>query len=319
MGMAASRDPRVALAALDSRLNVLLPPEYQDAYDDVPPVSMGSAPLKIDEHGEVAWDEMWGSFCDLAMAGGPPHKGRLLEPGTPAEIAADPTRFAAVVNEISRGIWMVSRLDAGASADPGWIRVECSGDAMAGWLLRAIVMENVAVRGGGAAIGLPAAPSFRLEKEIKNVITVVAKTSHYWQGHMPPGQQRAIGRLFASMAAQAPLVEPAVPGDPGDPGDNDEIPQEQALSTRIAVQVANETGLTATPARYFGWLGLECPSVRAAIWLMRALVVSNVLARREGTTLFVPVNPDSDPGGQRVARAVSEVYGLAVVRLRQDL
>ena len=209
MEMSTPRDPRVALAALDSRLNALLPPEYQNAYDDVQPVSMGSAPLKMDADGDVAWDEMWGSFCDLAMAGGPPHKGLLLQPGTAADIAADRTRYSAVVNEISRGIWMVSRLDAGASADPGWIRVECQDDAMAGWLLRAIVMENVAVRSGGSAIGLPAAPSFRLEKEIKNVITVVAKTSHYWLGHMLRGQQRAIGRLLATMEKETPLVEPA--------------------------------------------------------------------------------------------------------------
>ena len=157
MEMTTSRDPRVALAALDSRLNALLPPEYQNAVDEVQPVSMGSAPLKLDADGDVAWDEMWGAFCDLAMAGGPPHKGLLLSPGTAAEIAADRTRYSAVVSEISRGIWMVSRLDAGASADVGWIRVECQDEAMAGWLLRAIVMENVAVRSGGSAIGLPAA------------------------------------------------------------------------------------------------------------------------------------------------------------------
>ena len=29
--------------------------------------------------------------------------------------------------------------------------------------------------------------------------------------------------------------------------------------------------------------------------MMRALVASNVLARREGTVLFVPVNPAADP------------------------
>jgi len=310
MSMTSSRDPRVALAALDSRLNALLPPEYQNAYDDVQPVSMGSAPLKIDADGDVAWDEMWGSFCDLAMAGGPPHKGLLLQPGTAAEIAADRVRFAAVVNEITRGIWMVSRLDAGASADAGWIRVECLSEAMAGWLLRAIVMENVAVRGGVTAIGLPAAPSFRLEKEIKNVITVVAKTTHYWLGHMMVAQQRAIGRLLAAIEAETPLVEPAVAG-----ADVDPVP-EQALANRIAEQVAHDTRLTATGTRYFGWLGLECPSVRVAIWLMRALVVGNVLARREGTTLFVPVNPDSDPDGARVTSTVAEVHRLAVVRLQ---
>jgi hypothetical protein len=74
--------------------------------------------------------------------------------------------------------------------------------------------------------------------------------------------------------------------------------------------------LAAAAARYFGWLGVECPSVRVAIWLMRALVVSNVLARREGTTLFVPVNPDSDPDGERVISTVAEVHRLAVVRLQ---
>ena len=72
---------RRALEALDARLRTLLPEEYRDVYEDVQPISMGSAGLKYDADGQVAWDQMWGSFCDLAMAGGPPHKGTLLEPG----------------------------------------------------------------------------------------------------------------------------------------------------------------------------------------------------------------------------------------------
>jgi len=32
-----------------------------------------------------------------------------------------------------------------------------------------------------------------------------------------------------------------------------------------------------------------------------------VLARREGTTLFVPVNPSTDPGGRRVAAALDTI------------
>ena len=59
---------------------------------------------------------------------------------------------------------------------------------------------------------------------------------------------------------------------------------------------------------------MECPSVRGAIWMMRALVVSNVLSRREGTVLFVPVNGVTDPGGERLARALAVVYRLAVIR-----
>ena len=89
-------DDQEALAALEFRLRTMLPEEYQDCYEDVQPVSMGSAGLKYGSDGKVAWNEMWATFCDLAMAGGPPHKGTLLEPGAQAEIDANadplPTR-----------------------------------------------------------------------------------------------------------------------------------------------------------------------------------------------------------------------------------
>ncbi len=80
---------RIVLETLDARIKILLPEEYRDSYEAVQPVSMGSAGLKYDADGQVAWDQMWGSFCDLAMAGGPPHKGMLLDPGTEREIDAD--------------------------------------------------------------------------------------------------------------------------------------------------------------------------------------------------------------------------------------
>ena len=82
-----------ALAALEFRLRTVLPEEYQDCYEEVEPVPMGSAGLKYGSDGKVAWNEMWATFCDLAMAGGPPHKGTLLEPGTQAEIDAQPDRY----------------------------------------------------------------------------------------------------------------------------------------------------------------------------------------------------------------------------------
>jgi hypothetical protein len=82
-----------ALAELDFRLRIVLPEEYHDTYDQVRPVSMGSAGLKYAADGSVAWDEMWGGFCDLAMAGGPPHKGSLLEPAQSADIEAWPDRY----------------------------------------------------------------------------------------------------------------------------------------------------------------------------------------------------------------------------------
>jgi hypothetical protein len=264
-----------ALVLADARLKLLLPPDYQEGYEALEPKPMRSAGLKYDADGNVAWDQIWGSFCDLAMAGGPPHKGALLAPGTEAAIDADFSGYDEVVEEICRGISMVTGLRAYASPDLGWVRVACESDAMAGWLLRAITMENVAVRQREALLELPAAPHFRLEKEIKNVVTVAAKTCHYWVGHIPPEQQQAIGDLFVTLSAEAPLIVAAAPGD---------------------------------------WRGVECGAVRCAVWMMRALIAGNVVARREGTLLMVPVAPAIDPDGAITADAVRRVRSWAASR-----
>jgi sirohydrochlorin cobaltochelatase len=302
-------DVRETLDDLDARLKTLLPAEYRDSYEDMQPTPMGSAGLKYDGDGQVAWDQIWGSFCDLAMAGGPPHKGALLQPGTETDINAQFGRYDEVAEEICRGIKLVTGLRAYVSPTPGWISVTCHGDAMAGWLLRAIVMENVAVRRRGSILELPVSPQFRLEKEIKNVITVIAKTCHYWLGHIPRDQQEAIADLFLTLEKESPLIEPAAVG-PHEPA------ALRKLATRLAAQILKETGLSASTQRYPGWLGLECPSVRVAVWLMRALVASNVLSRRQGQVLFVPVNATTDPTGAIVLSAVTHVYRLAEIRCR---
>ncbi len=299
-------DHRRELATLDFRFRVLLPEEYQDPDNAVQPVSMGSAGLKYDASGRVAWDEIWGSFCDLAMAGGPPHKGRLLEPGTAADVATQPVRYDEVTEEICRGIVMTTDLPASPSPMPGWVRVDCLSQTMAAWLVRAIVMENVAVRVEGRALDLPAAPAFRLDKEIKNVVTVVAKTCHYWLGHMPREQKEAVADLLASLQTATPFIEPGV----SDEGVRPE--SHRRLATTMAAAILRDTGLVASAHEYVGWLGLECSSVRAAIWMMRALVANNVLARREETVLFVPVNPARVFSGETVIRAVARLHGLAV-------
>jgi sirohydrochlorin cobaltochelatase len=301
-------DPEIrqALEVLDVRLKTLLPEEYRDVYEDVQPISMGTAALKFDIDGQVAWDRMWGSFCDLAMAGGPPHRGTLLEPGTEAEIDAQFGCYDFVGEEVCRGIRLVTNLRTYVAPTPGWVCVTCSGDAMADWLVRAIVMENVAARRRGAVLELPLSPHFRLEKEIKNVITVIAKTCHYWLGHIPHLQQQAIAELFATMARESPLVEPDLSSaDAAGGADRAAI---------VAALIHRDTGLRASTPRYSGWLGVECPSVRFAVWMMRALVASNVLARREGRVLFVPVNPVIDPGGSMVAGAVGRLHRYAAAR-----
>jgi len=298
-------ESRLTFEALELRLRALLPEEYQDSYEELQPVSMGSAGLKFDTAGQVAWNEIWGSFCDLAMAGGPPHKGSLLEPGSRAAIDAQPERYVSVVDEICRGVMMTTLLDATRSPVAGWIRVECYSETMAKWLLRAIVMENVAVRRVAVSIDLPAAPQFRLEKEIKNVITVIAKTAHYWLEHMSRLQQRQIANLLAQMDEESPVIEPAVSYADWPAGTED------AIAGKIADAIQRQTGLARAEHRYGGWLGIECPSVRAAVWMMRALVASNVLSRREGTVLYLPINPTIDPDGTMVINAMVRIHGFA--------
>jgi cation diffusion facilitator family transporter len=162
----------------------ILPPRYQDPATKVSAAPMGAAALKYDDKGDVAWDEMWTGFCELALAGGAPHRGTLLEPIHEDAIAANPERYAWVLDELERGIAQVTKLPVRRSSVPGWIGLECADDEMALWLLRAIVVENVTVRREDNVLWFPAGPDFRLEREIKNVVTVVAKTTHYWQEHI---------------------------------------------------------------------------------------------------------------------------------------
>jgi sirohydrochlorin cobaltochelatase len=160
----------------------ILPARYQGKAVSAAP--MGAAPLRYTADGQVAWDQLWTDFCDLALAGGPPHRATLLEPVDPDNVQADPAAYANVIAEIERGLRLVTGLPTVRSARPGWIGLKCENEAMALWLLRAIVVENICVRREDTVLYFPAGPSFRLEKEIKNVITVVAKTYHYWTEHM---------------------------------------------------------------------------------------------------------------------------------------
>jgi hypothetical protein len=161
----------------------ILPPCYQNG-KTVSAAPMGSAPMRYTEEGQVAWNEMWTNFCDLALAGGPSHRDTLLEPADPHEVKANLVAYQRVVAEIERGLHLVTGLPTVRSEKLGWVGLKCENEEMALWLLRAIVVENVCVRREGKVLFLPAGPDFRLEKEVKNVITVVAKTHHYWTEHI---------------------------------------------------------------------------------------------------------------------------------------
>jgi sirohydrochlorin cobaltochelatase len=148
-----------------------------------PRAPMASAPMKYREDGEIDWGNMWDTFCVLAQEGGPPHRSSLLE--APREVDPKGDAYRTVVGEICRGIKEVSGLEA-AGGEPGWVVVFCESPAHARWLSEAIVAENVQARAEGAQLFVPAGAHFTVKGEIKNVITAVAKTTHYWGEHLPP-------------------------------------------------------------------------------------------------------------------------------------
>lgn len=298
-----SLDDQGTLQELQRRFSTLLPENYQERYEDLEPAPMGSAGVRYGADGKIAWDQMWGSFCELAMAGGPPHKGALLEPATPQEIEADRAAYAAAVAEISRGIAMVTDLSPTPSPSPGWLRMECVTSGMAAWLLRAITIENVAVRADGAILELPVGPAYRLLKEVRNVITVIAKTAHYWVGHMSVSHRQTVANLMAAMNHESPLIQPRYALDHAD--------ARQALAERVAAAIQRDTALPPLPHRHPDWLGLECGTLQAAVWMMRMLVAANVLARREGSVLFVPIDAEADPDGAIVSSSVALVHRLS--------
>jgi sirohydrochlorin cobaltochelatase len=143
---------------------------------------MASAPLKYLSDGSVDWGNMWDTFCVLALDGGPPHRGTMLCAQEEVDTQSEGYRFA--LNEIIRGIKLVSGLEA-APASLGWVRVQCVSVSMARWLAEAINEENVQAWAQDRQLFVPVGDYFSLKGEIKNVITAVAKTSHYWQEHLP--------------------------------------------------------------------------------------------------------------------------------------
>ncbi len=274
-----------ALKALDAKLNAILPAQYQHCYDDVSTVSMGSAGLKYGPDGKVAWDEIWNSFCDLALAGGPPHRGKLLEPVTAEDALREPEKYQKVAEEIGRGIWMVTRLPVLPRIRSGWIGLRCDDETMAAWLVRAIVVENVIARHEQTMLFLPAGPDYTLYKEIKNVVTVVAKTCHYWTCHMPATQRASVAAVVNSAGSQE-LLQPASPVDI-----RGALSEYQTVVEAIERGCQQATSLKPVPSQYLGWVGVGCNNWPMAVWLMRAVIVENILVRREANVLYLPAGP----------------------------
>jgi len=160
--------------------------EYRPAPSPDP---MSAAPFLLRDDGRPDWGAMWGSFCELALYGGPPHRGpdSPLRAPEGADTADAPDQ--AMLDELRRGIWETTGLYAEA-AGPGWLAVTCASRKMAAWLCATIILENVEARVDEYRILLPAGPAYRLEDEVKSIITVLAKTHHYWQAHIT-GDERS--------------------------------------------------------------------------------------------------------------------------------
>ncbi len=150
---------------------------------------MPAGPIVYREDGAIDWGNMWDSFCVLALDGGPPHREDLLQAPQSPDIHSQGYQFA--VAEIIRGIQEVAELTA-VPAEPGWLQIECRSDGQARWLADAIVEENVQARHKGNRLLLPVGDDFQLKGEIKNVITAVAKTTHYWQEHLAVEVKQAL-------------------------------------------------------------------------------------------------------------------------------
>lgn len=154
-----------------------------------PRAPMPSAPMKYLDDGSVAWGDMWDSYCVLALDGGPPHRGTMLY--APVGVAdPDDPQYDVVLAEIQRGIKAVSGLSAEAGP-PGWIAMETGHAGYAYWLITAIMEENVEAKRDGTRVLLPCGQDFTIKGEIKNVITAVAKTTHYYGEHVPPEVKQA--------------------------------------------------------------------------------------------------------------------------------
>jgi sirohydrochlorin cobaltochelatase len=142
------------------------------------PAPMGAAPFLQRADGRPDWAAMWTTFCDLALHGGPPQRG-----ADTALHGADASSSPAMLAELQRGIHETTGL-AVEAAEPGWIAIGCESRRMAAWLCAAIIVENVDARVEGDRLLVPAGSDFVLEDQVRSVITVVAKTHHYWREHL---------------------------------------------------------------------------------------------------------------------------------------
>jgi len=297
----------------EKKIETLLPDEYHTCNEPVSPSSMGSAGLKYDEKGQVAWAEIWTSFCGLAMGGGPPHRGTWLGPTGPLKSPEDAERCLEVGEEIRRAIRLISGMRTLNGPKPGWITVITASEAMALWLARAIVAENVVAHGGGPQLHLPCGPDYRIAKEVKNVVVALSKGFHYWSGHLTGRQKNRAGALLSGAEGAAAILEinPFAP---------EWDPTAMAQWKRsLSAQMSEGLQLTLADSRDTHWVGLVCKDEAMAGWFVRSAIAENLPARREGRVFYLPIGSHLLDGaqGQRLTHILQSLrrfwdhYGIS--------
>ena len=154
--------------------------------DVSPAAPMSAAPFVYKDDGRPDWGAMWGTFCELALYGGPPHRG--IEDALEApQTDSDTMIMNETIQEMRRGIHETTGLYS-EPAPPNWLAVTCHSKRMAAWMAASIILENVDAKCEDEVLYVPCSPDFDLKNQVKSVITVVAKVNHYWQAHIEATQ-----------------------------------------------------------------------------------------------------------------------------------
>lgn len=148
-------------------------------------VPMGAADIIYDANGRPDWGAIWQGFCELALFGGPSHRGEDSAIRAIADLGASaPDGEFDAIAEIRRGIFVTTGLFSEPSSQPGWLAITCRSPKQAAWMCACILLENVDARlDEEMRLLVPAHPSYTLKDQVKSVITVVAKVNHYWDQH----------------------------------------------------------------------------------------------------------------------------------------
>jgi len=119
---------------------------------------------------------------------------------------------------------------------------------------------------------------------------------HCWTSHGPARQDQSIFTplLYPLTYCQNSLTESDY----------------QLLVTPMAGSLSQISGWDCDPARYYGWIGVMCPSVEATVWLLRMLIVSGIMVRREESTLYLPTGNGTAPQAAQVVKVFQDAIQL---------